>query len=300
MAKSDKVVRHVREGFTGQRMVVLPSPVVKKALSGADLPINMLPSDIGYFPAARGHYVRRINGSEQCIIILCVRGSGWVKVRSRRYEVLPGNIAVIRPGEAHTYGADEKRPWSIHWCHAAGLGVKYFTDSLGQSDLLPLVDMPAYLQIVPLFEEILADLTLGYSTNRLMAASMALGHLWSIIATQGRPAGMDISSEDRVRRSVAYIQSQWRGKISIPEVARTCNLSTSHFTTLFKKTTGYAPLDYFLRVKIHRAAEIMNSTDRQLKQVAGDVGFADPLYFSRAFHRVYKMSPSDYRGIAKG
>jgi AraC-like DNA-binding protein len=69
---------------------------------------------------------------------------------------------------------------------------------------------------------------------------------------------------------------------------------------LFKKSTGYSPLDYFLRIKMQRVAEMLATTTRPLKEISADAGFSDPLYFSRAFHRIYKVSPSAYRRTAKG
>jgi AraC-like DNA-binding protein len=41
-------------------------------------------------------------------------------------------------------------------------------------------------------------------------------------------------------------------------------------------------------------------TDLTLKQIAGQVGFSDPYYFSRMFRKIVGMAPSDYRKTKKG
>ena len=291
--------RRMTEGFPKQRMVVLPRPVVDRALRRM-LPLQLVPSDIGYFPDAANHYVDRPQGTHQCIVMLCIRGKGWVKLGKDVYDLNPGNLVVILPGQVHSYGSDSEYPWTIHWCHAAGSATRYFTDMLARKDVLPILHVSCYLNLVPLFEAMIDELSLGYSTNHLTVASMALGHLLALIATGGQSAQVDQFSRNRIPLAIDYMNSRWQKTVTVPDIARACNLSTSHFSTLFKKSTGYSPLDYFLRLKMQRAAEMLDTTTRPLKEIAADVGFSDPLYFSRVFHRIYKISPSEYRLTAKG
>ncbi len=295
MGQNQPLLR-IEEGFPRQRMVVLPRPVVHQALRGR-LPLSLVPSDVGYFPDAAGHYVHRPDGSPQCILILCVRGKGWVQIAGVRHEVNPGDLSVLLPGQPHSYGGNDSHPWTIHWCHAAGAGAQYFTDMLVRRDVLPVLHSDGYLNFVPLFEEILEELTLGYSIRHLAVASMAMGHLLARIALSDQAGS---TGRNRVTFAVEYMKNRWQAALSVPDLARACNLSTSHFGLLFKQSTGYTPLDYFLRLKMQRAAEMLDTTDRPVKEIAADVGMADALYFSRAFHRIYRMSPSDYRRITKG
>jgi AraC-like DNA-binding protein len=280
-------------------MVVLPRPVVERTLRGL-LPVAMVPSDVGYFPEAQGHYVERPNGVPQCIFILCVRGTGWVRIGTRQYVVSPGNLAVILPGRPHSYGTDEHHPWTIYWCHAAGPAASYFTDILARRDALPLLHVAGYLTLIPLFEQMIEELAMGYSMGHLTVSAMAMAHLLALIATGGQAANTADASYSRIQEAIDYMKARWQKTISVPDVARACNLSTSHFSTLFKKYTGYAPLNYFLRLKMQRAAQMLDTTSSPLKEIASEAGFSDPLYFSRAFHRIYKVSPSDYRHTTKG
>ncbi len=291
--------RWMTEGFPKQRMVVLPRPVVDRALRGL-LPLQLVPSDVGYFPDAKNHYCDRPQGTPQCILMLCVRGKGWVKLGRDTYDLNPGNLVVILPGRAHSYACDVDHPWTIYWCHAAGKDVRYFTDILARRDVLPILHVSGYLNLVPLFEAMIDELSLGYSTNHLTVASMALGYLLALIVAGGQSAQVDQFSRSRIPQAIDYMKSRWQHTLSVPDIARSCNLSTSQFNTLFKKFTGYSPLDYFLRLKMQRAAEMLDTTTRPLKEIAADVGFSDPLYFSRTFHRIYKISPSEYRLAAKG
>jgi AraC-like DNA-binding protein len=297
--ESIQTSRGIREGFPNQRMMVLPRPVVAQAIHG-QLPLPMVPSDVGYFPEAKGHYVDRPLGSPQCILILCVRGHGWIHIGQSRQEVRPGNLVVILPGLAHSYGCDADRPWSIYWCHAAGSAVDYFTATLAQHEALPLLHIAGYLQMITLFEQIIDELAMGYSLKHLTLAAMILAHLLALIAARGQSVAAAETSHARIQQAIDYMKEYRQNTISVPDIARASNLSTSHFSALFKQSTGYSPLDYFLRLKMQRAAEMLDTTSRPLKEISADLGFSDPLYFSRVFHRIYQVSPSAYRHTTKG
>jgi AraC-like DNA-binding protein len=48
------------------------------------------------------------------------------------------------------------------------------------------------------------------------------------------------------------------------------------------------------------ARTFLERTDRTVGQIATDVGYSDPFYFSRHFRRVHGMSPSRYREERRG
>ena len=82
--------------------------------------------------------------------------------------------------------------------------------------------------------------------------------------------------------------------------AALANLSESHYRSLFKTQTGYAPMDYFIRLRMHKACQLLDTTSLSVKEIATAVGYEDPLYFSRVFKAVIEMTPSQYRLVHKG
>src|SRR4051812_42988421 len=107
------------EGFPGQRIVVLPRSVVAGARR-QPLMSGLVPTDIGFFPRASGHWRERSTGVDQAIFIYCINGRGWCELGGRSFAVNPGELLVLPPDAPHAYGADESRPWSIFWFHAQG------------------------------------------------------------------------------------------------------------------------------------------------------------------------------------
>jgi len=291
---------HIAEGFPGQRMVVLPKPLVARALSN-ELPIGLAPSDIGFFPRAKWHYFERPAGSPELILILCVQGKGWARFHRREYAVTPGQLLVIAPGLPHAYGADLHQPWSIYWCHAAGpLAVKFAENLLGGMPG-PVLEVSDYPRLLTLYTEILDELEHGYGSDHLVPSSMALSHLLGLVWKFRRVRTDErIDSTLRVRRIAEQLCQLPEQSVSVGGLAAMANLSVSHFCALFKRVTGFAPIDYLLHMRVRRACQLLDTTDHPVKRIAGEMGFSDPLYFSRVFRKVHGLSPKAYRDITKG
>ncbi len=74
------------DGFAGQHLVVVPQPV-REAAAKHSLLRNLLVTDAGYFPAAKGHLVERERGSPTHLVIACLRGGDQVRVDADQIEL---------------------------------------------------------------------------------------------------------------------------------------------------------------------------------------------------------------------
>ena len=83
--------------------------------------------------------------------------------------------------------------------------------------------------------------------------------------------------------------------IQMPTLSRLAGVSISHFYYLFKCATGHAPNHFLIRARMRRGCELLRGTDMRVKEVAGMLGYVDPLYFSRIFKSVHGVAPSQYR-----
>jgi len=288
------------EGFPGQQIVVLPKWVVTSALQ-QPLLRDLLPTDIGFFPRATGHLRERLGGVDQAIFIYCTNGFGWCEVGGQMHSVKPGELLVIPPGTSHAYGADEKRPWSIFWVHATGASMKLFLEELAISVERPLVYLGPHTQLLALFEEAIDILEHGYTSSHLLYASRTLAHLMGLIVWQQQQKWQGIPEpRQKVAQSIAFMKSHLNRPLKISQLAGMANLSSSHYSALFKRQTGYAPMDYFIRLRLHQACQLLDNTDLTIKQIAAALGYEDPFYFSRIFKALNDISPSEYRLLHKG
>ena len=82
---------------------------------------------------------------------------------------------------------------------------------------------------------------------------------------------------------------------SIEELAGQYHLSRSHFTRLFKQSTGISPAVFITRLRLHHAEEKLRLSDATLHEIALDLGYADSNHFCKVFKRQYGITPGELR-----
>jgi transcriptional regulator GlxA family with amidase domain len=102
---------------------------------------------------------------------------------------------------------------------------------------------------------------------------------------------------ERIEESIRYMQAHLNEPLQVSTLAAVANFSPSHFFALFKRCTGCAPIDFFIRLRMDRACHLLEQTSMNVKEVAAALGYEDPFYFSRTFKQVNRVSPTEYRQL---
>lgn len=99
-----------------------------------------------------------------------------------------------------------------------------------------------------------------------------------------------------VRRAKQYINEQYMSQdISLNSVAEHINVSPNHFSTVFSQEAGLTFIEYLSSVRINRAKQLLLHSRMKCSDIAGEVGYTDPHYFSFIFKKSVGMSPREYR-----
>ena len=104
----------------------------------------------------------------------------------------------------------------------------------------------------------------------------------------------------QARKVCVHVEAHLSERISIRELARLLDLSSSHFCRAFKATFGVSPREYVLRRRIEVAQGLMLTTSEPLSSIAGRCGMCDQPHFTRSFHRIVGETPQTWRRARGG
>lgn len=284
-----------KEGFAGQISYVIPESI-QTLIQGSLLISDLYLTDIGYYPNAKHHFRERPAGVNQTILIYCTAGKGNVKINSSKHELIADQFIIIPPNSPHSYFSDSNNPWSIFWIHFCGSKAAQLNNYSNKCLTIDKGPQSRINDRVKIFEEIFRNLERGFGMDSLEFVNMSL-HYLLVSFTHINQFRMIKKGEERdpVARSINYMLENLNHPIRLEDLAKLVQLSSSHFSRLFVNNTGQSPMDYFKQLKIQRACSLLDISDLSIAEVASELGFDDPFYFSRIFKSVMGVSPRGFR-----
>jgi AraC-like DNA-binding protein len=298
------IMDHIKktDGFMSQKLIVLPEQIIAEYATHP-LIRSLYITDIGFFPHALHHYRERPSGGHAHIVIYCIAGEGWVRLNDQKKQLMhKGSLIVIPAHMPHEYASSESHPWTIYWFHMRGENTTAFFAGIDQHATTTLVSVEKSAKIIELFHECYHLLEKGYSLNRIIYVSQLACYLAALIRFSQQQPQMAWNEEKKhdIELSLQFMTEHLENNVTLQQLADQAKLSVPHYTHVFKKTTGYSPIDYYLRLKIQLACQHLDLTDQSIKGISMQLGFQDPYYFSRLFKKIMGKSPSEYRNTRKG
>lgn len=103
-----------------------------------------------------------------------------------------------------------------------------------------------------------------------------------------------------MKNMVAYIQKNYRSKVTLSEICEAGNVGKSKCNVLFDKYMNMSPIEYVKNLRIEQGAKLLTLSDMSVTDIAYEVGFTDSSYFSKAFSKKIGITPLKYRSIGRG
>ena len=100
------------------------------------------------------------------------------------------------------------------------------------------------------------------------------------------------------KNATDYIKENYSdSEITIYKMCKYLHISTTYFSTIFKRETRYTFVNYLTHVRMEAAKELLRSTNLKTFEVARAVGYSEPNYFSYCFKKNFGISPSEFRNL---
>lgn len=99
----------------------------------------------------------------------------------------------------------------------------------------------------------------------------------------------------QVHRVKAHVDANLDAPIPVSDLANVAQRSTAYFCRAFKRTFGETPHAFIIGRRLHRACELMLTTDAALAEIAVTCGFSDQAHLCKVFRARYDQSPAAWR-----
>ncbi|ERL10699.1 GH39 family glycosyl hydrolase [Olsenella profusa] len=159
----------------------------------------------------------------------------------------------------------------------------------------------AYADLREVFNDLIAEYTSDTNRTHALRDSLLLKLLNTLIenyqlsfANVGE-VGDDASNDARMEEAIRYVLNNLTTNITLSRLARSMYISPSTLSRLFKHGTGINFTEYVSRLRVQMSLELLESSDKNLTEIALACGFSSPVTFNRAFHKVMGTSPSGFR-----
>jgi AraC family transcriptional regulator len=174
------------------------------------------------------------------------------------------------------------------------------SDGPGGEVELRKVDNLVDARLSALVEAVNAERIAGFPSGKLfldsveqaLAVALVDGYAVRHHSAQTHRGGLGSA---RLRRIKEFVDAKMEDELTVCEMAQSVELSTAHFSRMFRKSTGESPHRFVLRHRVERAKEMLRAAEARVLDVAVACGFKTQQHFARVFRRMYGASPTEYR-----
>ncbi len=250
-----------------------------------------------FYAADQHGLTSRPQGLNNWVLQYTFAGKSLNNEDQQPFAAMAGDILLYPPGVRHFYRHDPDTGfWKHYWV--------YFSPTRRWSALLRLperahgvlgVSLPAGTMRRHVEENMrqMVDLCLDIGPA---FQPFAQNHLELVLLWCHKAAAHQHPQDDgRLQAALDWISRNYASIFRVEDLARHAHVSGSRFAHLFREATGISPMKYVERIRINKARELLAATNWSIKKIANEIGYGDPLYFSRIFSRHENFSPRRYR-----
>ena len=101
-----------------------------------------------------------------------------------------------------------------------------------------------------------------------------------------------------LKRTLDYIDQNYMNRLTLENVAQHVFLNKTYISQMFMKYLGVNFVSYLESVRINKAQELLQSTEKSVTKIAEETGYASQSYFTKAFKKRVGMTPLQYRSVS--
>lgn len=228
-------------------------------------------------------------------IQITLAGQGSLRMGGKNWKLTEEQILILPNGTEWECRADQEDSWQYAWITVDGRNVLSCLRNAG------FVKSPVRAcnctadRFVEIIEEILSTTELNLS-NELRRNSRLYELLALLVETRNaKKESSHCGSQDfYVQSALQYIHRNY-ATIKVNDIAAYIGINRSYLTSIFKSKLKVSPQEYLIHYRLNKGKQLLKSTSLSIQEIAFQIGYDNPLTFSKVFKNAYGISPRYYR-----
>ena len=243
-----------------------------------------------YFNWERGRRLKEFQ------MVYIANGGGVFEIENAAPVVVEnGTLFLLFPDVWHRYKPLENTGLEEFWVGFNGHYAEYLMRQDCFKPETPLLNIGFNTEFLNIFIRLIDTVKyegVAYTqiSSCLVIQLLGLVYASALLSEKSRSRHAQIVREARYK-----IHQNWAEGVDLKALAMEQNVSYVWFRKAFKDIMGVAPGQYYLNLKIEKAAQMLKETNMTLSEIASKTGFESEFYFSRIFKKKMNVKPSDYR-----
>ncbi|MFP4660791.1 MAG: AraC family transcriptional regulator [Halanaerobiales bacterium] len=243
-----------------------------------------------------------------------IKGKGTEIINGKKHEIRKGSFTLLLPYQVHELHPDPEEPIILYNCNLgleAFFGTNRLSEQLNEMIFEFNEELPSYVhfedekaeRIESIFKEMISEYRKDLTWKNLIFKAKVIEAfvLFDRERRRLKAEGNFKNTRDHQNRKsylweiVFYIHNHYMEDVPLEKLAKKFGVSISHLSTTFKEYFGENIHSFLNDIRIKHACGLLTSSNKQITDIAAEVGFNSYTTFSRVFRQKQGISASEYR-----
>ena len=258
--------------------------------------------NIEFSRSSDGQY-KPFHAHEECHLLFCTDGAGFLRLNDVELELTPGTLALIRPGVLHMCGAQDGifEFWGLSVFPPNGGDVltNFFLSCPAR-----LADCHDHLDFIrgsfALLHRFCGEDADDHSRLTEVRSIVYSLLCFARVSLTENVLSTPVPSKQLPMDDVLhYIMDHYKEDISLDMLARTFHMSSSHLSRTFFQSFRVSPINYLIDFRLNIAKDLLYRTDAPVYEIARRTGYENVYHFSSLFRRRIGLTPQQFRNFCR-
>lgn len=244
--------------------------------------------------------IMRPEGYHSHLIVYSPEGTGELIINGETYILHPNSSFVICKNYPHQYRPLDEN-WNTHWITFDGYASHQLLEAMhihnyGVYHNLDIELLHKYFHTIFL-----------YSTEDNEYGNFKISaKLYEFLIEYNRQINFsNIPKEfpckdEIVLNSKRFMEQYYFKDLTLDSIASQAFVSKQHLCRLFQKNMNMSPMQYLLQIRIQQSKKLLIHSAKSVQDIASEVGFNSPYYFTSTFKKAEGITPTQYRRTHTG